>query len=127
MSDEEIIGHWRKGAFDALEMARLALEAGKYDHALFNCQLAVEKALKVKHMEQKGEDAPRTHNLQHLASLLDQRFHNEEMELLEELSDFAVDARYHDPQWAREEATREKANQWIESVSSLLSRLLHAT
>ena len=55
MTEADVIAHWRKGARDALEMAQLALQAGKYDHALFNCQLAVEKALKAKIMEKNKE------------------------------------------------------------------------
>ncbi|MEK7137808.1 MAG: HEPN domain-containing protein [Patescibacteria group bacterium] len=120
MSDAEIIAHWRKGARDAMDMARLAYEAGKYDHALFNCQLAVEKALKVLHMEKRGSDAPRTHNLVYLGDLLGMECSERDVNLLKELSDFAVDARYHDPAWSREEATRENALRWIEETESFL-------
>ena len=104
-----------------MDMARLACDAGKFDHALFNCQLAVEKALKVLHMEKHGSDAPRTHNLVHLGDLLEIAFSEQDMSLLKELSDFAVDSRYHDPQWSREEATRENALRWISAASSFLS------
>ena len=121
MSNEEIIAHWRKGAHDAMDMARLACDAGKFDHALFNCQLAVEKALKTLHMEKFGEDPPRTHNLSLLGKLLEIDLKARDRELLKELSDFAVTARYHDPRWSQEEATRENAMRWISDVSSFLS------
>jgi HEPN domain-containing protein len=107
-----------------MDMARLAYEAGKYDHALFNCQLAVEKALKVLHMEKFAEDAPRTHNLSLLGKLLEIELSPEDRVLLMELSDFAVTARYHDPRWVREEATKENAQHWVAAVSAFLAKHL---
>ena len=121
MSDADIIEHWQQGAHDALEMAQLAVQAGKFDHALFNCHLAIEKALKVLHMKQKQADAPWTHDLVYLSGLVDIDWSLQEKELLQELSDMAVDARYHDPLWAKEEATKENAEFWVTNVQLFLS------
>jgi len=46
MTQQEASDHWRKGAEDALVMAQLGHEHGKYALSLFHCHLAVEKALK---------------------------------------------------------------------------------
>ena len=121
MSPQEIIEHWRKGAKDALEMAELAYKAEKYDHALFNCQLAIEKGLKTLYMEEQAKDHPRTHDLSLLAHLLDRSFNESEEELFKELTDFAVDARYNDPDWVKEEATRQNTEKWIRRTSDFLS------
>ena len=124
VTSSEIIGHWRKGAFDALEVAKLVFQAEKFEHTLFNCQLAVEKALKVLYMRAKAEDAPRTHNLVYLAELLELELTDQDQELLNNLSDFAVDARYNDPIWAQEQATRENAEGMLSAVEVFHSTYL---
>lgn len=93
MTEIEIIAHWRKGAADALEMSVLACQAEKYDHALFNCQLAIEKTLKAAIMEQTGKPHPRTHNLGQLAALVETNWTSAEQQMFDELSAFAVAAR----------------------------------
>ncbi|MEK7563042.1 MAG: HEPN domain-containing protein [Patescibacteria group bacterium] len=114
MTEADVIAHWRKGARDALEMAQLALQAGKYDHALFNCQLAVEKALKAKIMEKTRKPHPKIHDLRKLSLLVHDSWTVEENELFDIVSSFAVAARYDDPLWAQQYATAEHATKWIE-------------
>ena len=123
MTEADVIAHWRKGATDALEMARLACDAGKYDHALFNCHLAVEKALKVKYMEQHNAEAPYTHNLLELAGLLPNPWTEQVKTILDRLSDFVVAARYSDPVWAEKYADLSHANECIADAARLLSSL----
>jgi HEPN domain-containing protein len=120
----EIIAHWRKGAADALEMATLAFGAAKYDHALFNCQLAVEKALKAAIMERTGKPHPRIHNLGQLAALVGETWTPEELQMFDALSAFAVAARYDDPPWAEQYASYVNASQWIDAVTTFLSQHL---
>ena len=124
MSTKEIIDHWRKSALDSVEIAEIVLGAEKYDHALFQCQLATEKTLKVLHMIQHEADAPFLHDLEELANLLDIDFSKQERQLLRELTDFAVDARYHDPEWAQTEATKENAERYTASVSAFTRKYL---
>lgn len=124
MTEVEIIAHWRKGAADALEMAALAFQAAKYDHALFNCQLAVEKALKAGIMERTGQPHPRIHNLGQLAALAGGKWTPQEQQMFDDLSAFAVAARYDDPPWAEQYASRDNASRWIDAVTSFLSRYL---
>lgn len=124
MTGQEVIAHWRKGARSALKMARLALDAEEYEPALFHCHLAIEKALKAVYMEQHGEDHPYTHDLRHLATLIRHSLHAEDMEVLQEMAEFVTDARYSDPYWAAEEATKKNAGKWIRKTEHILSMLL---
>jgi HEPN domain-containing protein len=125
MTRQDIIEHWRKGARDALELARLAHQAEKNELALFHCHLAVEKALKAAYMERHHEDHPYTHDLAHLAGLVGETFEMEDMTALQKLTDFVVDARYSDPFWAEKQATSKNAAHWIAVTEHLLSRIRH--
>lgn len=127
MPQQDIIGHWQKGARDALELAKLAHCAEKNELALFHCHLAVEKALKAAYMERHHEDHPYTHDLAHLAGLIGETFEAEDMTAFQKLTDFVVDARYSDPFWAAKQATGENAARWIAVTERLLSRILHET
>jgi HEPN domain-containing protein len=120
----DVITHWRKGARDALEIAKLALQAGMYDHVLFNCHLAVEKALKAEYMQLHGEEAPYTHNLLDLAETVDRSWTDAQTTALDELSDFVVAARYSDPVWAERYADAPHGSAWLRSAEAFLS-LLH--
>jgi HEPN domain-containing protein len=123
VTEADVIAHWRKGARDALEMAQLAFQAGKYDHALFNSHLAVEKALKSRYMQRHDSDAPYTHNLLELAEELDCPWTDEQKHTLDELTDFVVQARYSDPAWADAYADADHVSQWISRAAEILSLL----
>ena len=124
MTQQQIIVHWRKGAQDSIEVARMCLEAQKYEHAFFHCHLAIEKALKATYMDQHGKDHPYTHDLPYLASLVDHHLAAEDVALLKELTAFVTDARYSDPYWAQEQATKENTRRWVEVAERMLSQLL---
>ncbi|MFH0770556.1 MAG: HEPN domain-containing protein [Candidatus Peregrinibacteria bacterium] len=124
MTGQEVIEHWRKGARSSLKMAHLALSADEYEHALFHCHLAIEKTLKALYMEQHGEDHPYTHDLRHLAGLIQHALNADDMNALQEMTEFVTDARYSDPYWAAEEATKENAAHWIRRTEHILSALL---
>lgn len=124
VTTEDVIAHWRKGASDALEMARAAMGLRKFDHVLFNCHLAVEKAMKAQYMEEHGAEAPRTHNLIDLAESLDRAWSEQQKTDLDELTDFVVAARYSDPVWAEQYADERHASSWVAKTESLLPLLL---
>ncbi len=123
MTEADIIAHWKNGSRDALEMACLAKKAGKYDHVLFNCHLAVEKALKAEYMQKYDKDAPFTHNLLDLAETLNRKWTDKQKKDLDELTDFVSAARYSDPVWAEKYADAEHASQWIAAAEEVLSFL----
>lgn len=124
MSQEEIIQHWKKGARDALEAAQALHHLGKYALALFDCHLAVEKALKAAYIAKHDREAPPTHNLLLLIEELDQSWSQEQNDALSDLTDYAVAARYDDPEWAKTQATKENSVFWLKKTSAFLDLLL---
>lgn len=124
MSQEEIIQHWKKGARDALEAAQALHHLGKYALALFDCHLAVEKALKAAYIAKHDREAPPTHNLLLLTEELDQSWTQEQNDALSDLTDYAVAARYDDPEWAKTQATKENSVFWLKKTSAFLDLLL---
>lgn len=124
MSQEEIIRHWQKGAHDALEAAQALHHLGKYALALFDCHLAVEKALKAAYITKHDREAPPTHNLLLLTEELDRSWTQEQSDALSDLTDYAVAARYDDPEWAKMQATKENSTFWLKKTSAFLDILL---
>lgn len=123
MTEADVIAHWRKRAKESLKVALLAVEAGSYGLALFHCHLAIEKALKALFMEEHRKEAPFTHDLAQLATMINREWTEEEKRQLARMTEYAVAARYDDPVWAEREATEETAREWIEKADALLSRL----
>lgn len=126
MTQKQVVEHWQKGAQDSLDVARMCFEAKKYEQALFQCQLAVEKALKAAYMEQHGKDHPHTHDLVYLAGLISHSLSEKDLAFLKELTGFVIDARYSDPYWANEQATSENVKHWISITETLLPSLFNA-
>lgn len=125
MTQEQTVDHWRKGARDALESAAILYKAGKHALALFACHLAVEKALKAGFVGEHDREPPPTHNLAMLADQLTvPRFSSADRVVLEELTDFAVAARYDDPGWAEMQATATNVKEWLSRTHQLLNRIL---
>jgi HEPN domain-containing protein len=120
VTQQDAVEHWKKGAYASLKMAHHAYDDGEYELVLFHCHLAVEKALKTLHLSEYGETAPATHDLPYLAGLLKQSFSATNQELFHGLNKFAVAARYSDPFWAKDFATKEHAQSWLEQTSALL-------
>src|SRR2546428_741604 len=96
----DVIAHWRKGAKDALRLANHAANDEIYDLALSHGHRPVEKALKAAIMEKPANPHPKVHALARLATAYGEDWPQEDRELFDALSDFAVAARYDDPAWA---------------------------
>ena len=121
MTTAQVITHWRKGARDALRLAKHAADDGLYELALFHCHLCIEKALKAALMEKTGKPHPKVHALAQLATALHENWSKDDREMLDTLSDFAVAARYDDPAWAERFATAQNAQKWIVCAETFVS------
>jgi HEPN domain-containing protein len=124
MTQKQVIAHWKKGAQDSLEVARMCFEAGKHEHALFNAHLAVEKALKACHIAEHDSAPPYTHELHEVARGLSLTLTTGQTDALREMSRLAVRARYADHQWSAEQATETNARYWIDQAETLLLLML---
>jgi HEPN domain-containing protein len=121
VTTKDVIAHWRKGAKNALRVAGLSHEDGEQEFALFHCHLAVEKAIKAAIMEETGKPHPKLHELFTLAKLLREEWTDEDRELFDALSEFAVAARYDDPAWAEQQARPETVAAWLRRTEAFLS------
>ena len=123
MTKEDHVALWQKEANDALRVAELSYNDGIYWLALFHCHLAVEKAHKALYLQKKGEDPPRTHELLLLDEDLGRSWSDGDVTLFDTLGEFAVEARYHDPEWAEKQATEQHATHWLQKTRSFLAHV----
>jgi HEPN domain-containing protein len=63
LNNIEKFEHWREIAKYDLESAEIMYRAGRYLYVVFMCQQATEKLTKGLHVLERGEEAPRTHNI----------------------------------------------------------------
>ena len=75
-------------------------------------------------MEKTGKPHPKIHELLPLAFLVREKWSEEEKDLLETLSEFAIAARYDDPTWAEKQATSENVELWLRRTDEFLSSFL---
>ncbi|MFH1670706.1 MAG: HEPN domain-containing protein [Patescibacteria group bacterium] len=123
MTKQEIVKHWRKGARESLRMAELAIQEKSYSLALFHCQLATEKALKAAYISEKDSDPPLTHDLLRIAMKINHNWSEEEQDLLDDLSGYAIEGRYDDIDWSKQKATLKNAQYWFDKSRQFISLL----
>ena len=110
--------NWIANAEKDLKWAERMLEEGDYDYSAFHSQQAAEKALKALIIAQ-GKHPPRTHDIEVLLNTL--RSSGLDVRLLdrlgaEELTKYAVEARYPDFEETVTEGEAEKALHLAETV-----------
>ncbi len=93
---EETVAEWVRIARRDAKLARVALDAGDPENALYLCQQALEKALKAHIQATTSHPPPKTHNLPRLGSIAGfwDRLSEAQRTLLTELSIDAVTVRY---------------------------------
>lgn len=63
MDNHEKYAHWEDIAQYDLETAKAMLSSGRFLYVVFMCQQSIEKIIKGLFVLHKGEEAPRTHNI----------------------------------------------------------------
>lgn len=91
---KKITKYWLDSATHDLEMAGSLFRTGKYDYCLFLCHLAVEKILKALVTQTIKDHAPFTHNLLYLAGKANIQLSKSQIELLDQVNKFNMEARY---------------------------------
>lgn len=126
MTQDEAVSHWQKRAQAELEAARVLLEKEHEDFCgavLFHCHLALELALKAAYIRQHDDAAPFTHDLSELAYAVGKAWGTTDKTAFEELTKFAVLARYGDEEWFEKNATLENAREWLMKTEGFLTIL----
>ena len=96
MSKEDKIKYWLKSADQDWHVANHLFEKKDYAYALFFGHLTVAKILKAIFTDKQDKTPPFSHNLVYLSEKAGLELNEENLELLEEVSDFNLEARYPD-------------------------------
>lgn len=90
----KIARYWLEASIHDLEMSRSLFRTGKYDYCLFLCHLSLEKLLKALVARAINDHPPFTHNLLYLAGTADIQLSKGQIELLDQVNKFNMEARY---------------------------------
>ncbi|MCX7016214.1 MAG: HEPN domain-containing protein [Candidatus Sumerlaeota bacterium] len=108
MDIQKQIAYWRDGAEEEMELAEELLQKGRFRHALFFAELAVEKMLKAHVARQVGGVPPKTHNLLRLAELGELNPTGAQSAFLARFQEYCLEGRY--PEFRRLLPSREEAD-----------------
>ena len=96
MDVKKVIKYWTKTAEDDFRVAQHLLKAKDYTYCLFFGHLVIEKLLKACIVKQTQAQAPYSHNLIYLAEKAGLQLSDKQMDLLESISKYNIEARYPD-------------------------------
>lgn len=122
MTDKEsVIRFWFASSVDDLDTAEKLFVSKKYHHALYFCQLAIEKYLKGLIVSKIDTSAQRTHDLILLSQQLHLNVSPEHLEQLRNITKFNLEARYdtHKREFYKK-ATSNYAKEWLKITKDLL-------
>lgn len=97
---KNLANYWRELSDYDIKTAEYMLQSKRYPYCLFMCHLAVEKILKAIIVVETGKHAPYSHNLVELAKNSKLDFDEAQKDLLADLTEFNLEARY--PEWQKD-------------------------
>ena len=125
MNKQEKVNYWIKSAENDWKVAGHLFEKGDYPYALFFGHLTVEKLLKAIFVSKFDEPPPFTHRLTYLAEIAGVEISNEQLELLEIITDFNLEARYPDEKFSfYKKCTREFTETNLKKIEEIKEWLL---
>lgn len=92
--------YWLNTATQDWKVAGHLFEKGDYSYALFFGHLTLEKTLKAIYVKKQDETPPFSHNLVYLCEKAGLELQQNNLELLEEISDYNLEARYPDDKFS---------------------------
>ena len=96
MDSKEQVSYWLRSSREDLRTADALFSLGRYQHCLFFCHLFVEKMIKAWTVKATGGPAPFSHKLSALAKSARIDLSEDQLDLLDELTAFNIQARYDD-------------------------------
>ena len=124
MRKAQVIKNWLTKAQSDVKAAKDLFNSGHFDWCLFVWHLAIEKALKAKIIS-LNKDVIYTHDLRRLASKTDIKFTKTQLEQLDEITSFNIEARYDDYKLSfYKKANKDYARRWSKICESLYSFIL---
>jgi len=125
MAKKDKIKYWLKTADQDWKVANHLFEKKDYSYALFFGHLTIEKILKAIFTNKKDKTPPFSHNLVYLSEKAGLELNDENLELLEEVSDFNLEARYPDDKFSfYKKSTMEFTKNKLKQIERLKKWLL---
>lgn len=100
MDKKSGVQYWLESSEDDWKVANHLFEKGDYSYSLFFGHLTIEKILKAIYVDKIGETPPYTHRLVHLAEKVSLKLTDEQLEHIETITDFNMEARYPDEKFS---------------------------
>jgi HEPN domain-containing protein len=96
MELEEKIEFWIENSHYDFKTAKSMQRSGRYIYTIFMCQQSLEKFMKALYLKKNKTEAPKTHNLLYLLTLVDVEVSENDKKFLAEISSFYISGRYPD-------------------------------
>lgn len=125
MTDQELNEqYWLLGVDDAMLTAEALFKSKIYHHALFYCQLAIEKQLKAIIVSRLKHSAPMIHDLVDLAKTAKIELTKSQSSELHAITDFNLATRYDSGFYNfKQKANRKYALTWYKKTKEILQWL----
>lgn len=119
---KKLIQYWEKGStLDWQTSTEILNGTQRFSAALFYLHLSLEKSFKAKLVSRTKAHAPYTRNLLHLVEKLGWEVDDATLNILAQINDFNLEARYPDEKREFElKATKEFANEFLEKGRDIL-------
>jgi HEPN domain-containing protein len=119
---EKIFSHWIESSDKDFETLVHLFESKDYSWALFIGHIVIEKLLKASVVKQTKDHAPFTHDLTKLAKQSDLVFSEEQLDWLDTITTFNLNARYDSYKQAfYKKCTSDFSKQWFNTILILRS------
>jgi HEPN domain-containing protein len=125
MERKDKVKYWIRSSDQDWKVANHLFETGDYSYALFFGHLTLEKILKALFTDKKDTTPPFSHNLVYLSEKAGLELNDDNLELLEEVSDFNLEARYPDDKFSfYKKSTMEFTENKLKQIDRLKKWLL---
>jgi len=124
MKMDGLVEYWLKTAAHDYETLEVLYDNGRYSDALFFGHIILEKVLKALVVKETKEQAPFTHDLLRLQQLARISLLEAEVNLLDEVNDFNIRARYPEQKLAfYNKCTKEFVDPYMNKIIPLYEKL----
>ena len=119
-----MVNYWQKTADHDYKTMKSLFVAKRYDASLFFGHIVLEKILKALVAEETKDHAQYTHNLVKLARVSKIKLDEKELNLLKEVNDFNIEARYPEQKLRFYKlCTKAYTGKYIKKIDALYKKL----
>lgn len=119
------VQYWLESSEYDWKVANHLFEKGDYSYSLFFGHLTIEKILKAIYVNKLGEIPPYTHRLVYLAEKVSLSLSESQLELLETITDFNMEARYPDEKFSfKKKCTKDFTEKCLIKIKEMKKWLL---